>query len=101
MNDLRFFTIAPTESSGYFLLERLGKVLEQQWMVARFGSQNEMHIIFLQLPDVWAIGAYAILNDNYRQPWIVRSELGQEPLAGIALAIIFGRTVLSDYHLWC
>ena len=53
------------------------EVVEQQRVIARFGSQNEPHIVLMQVVDVGRIRAEAVLYENHRQPGEVFPEVGK------------------------
>ena len=66
MRDILVFGIFPTEGGRGPLLERLRHIVEQQRVIARFGSQDEMHVVLLQIADVGAIGTKAVLDHDHR-----------------------------------
>jgi hypothetical protein len=97
---IEIFGIDAAESSCRSLFDCFMKVVEQQRVIARFGSQNEPYIMLIQVLDMGRIRTESVFYEDHRQPWEVGPELWKEPLCGIALAIALGRSVLRDNHLW-
>ena len=70
--------------------------LKQKGMISFFNSQDEMHIVFLQLGNMWGVGTEGILGDDEVQPGIFCPQFGQLSLGCIAFTIVFLAPILFD-----
>jgi len=74
-------------------------LLEQGGMIAFFDTQNIMQVVLVQHVDMRGVGTQAVLSDYELEVRVVLAQLDNQPLGGMALAIVFLGTVLLDDRL--
>ena len=73
--------------------------LEQEGMVSRLGPQDEVHPQILEFADVLRIAGETVLDHNQPQMRVFLPDFPQQPLGGVALAVVLSRAVLLDDRL--
>jgi hypothetical protein len=66
----------------------LGHPLEQELVVVRLGTQDETQVQGLQLADVGGVGGEPILDHDQLQVGMLAAQVFQQPLGGVALAVV-------------
>ena len=79
---------------GLAVVDRFGDAAEEKGVIALFDSEDKMAVVLLEIPDVWSVGAQAILDDDHLEMRMIYSEFAQPTPAGIAFTIVFGVPVL-------
>ncbi len=69
---------------------------EQIGMIAFFDPEDIVTTIIVQGLDVGGIGTQTVFSDDELEMRVILAELGNEAFGGIALTIVFGRTILAQ-----